>query len=90
MVQYYRTFCALSQEHYAVSEDGALQEHDAVAITDGMSAQQRNAAEKMRHEAAYPLAALRQDKYFSPVARIDNVYGDRNLVCACPSIEDYR
>ena len=43
-----------------------------------------------RSEAAYPLAALRQDKYFSPVARIDNVYGDRNLVCACPSIEDYR
>ncbi|MBQ77856.1 MAG: glycine dehydrogenase (aminomethyl-transferring) [Cellvibrionales bacterium] len=43
-----------------------------------------------RTEAAYPLAALRQDKYFSPVARIDNVYGDRNLVCACPSIEDYR
>lgn len=43
-----------------------------------------------RTEAAYPLAALRQDKYFSPVARIDNVYGDRNLVCACPSIKDYR
>ena len=43
-----------------------------------------------RSEAAYPLVELRHDKYFSPVARIDNVYGDRNLVCACPSIEDYR
>ena len=29
------------------------------------------------------------DKYWSPVGRVDNVYGDRNLVCACPPIEDY-
>ena len=42
-----------------------------------------------RSEAAYPLAALRQDKYFSPVARIDNVFGDRNLICSCPSMEDF-
>jgi glycine dehydrogenase len=42
-----------------------------------------------RSEAAYPLETLRENKYFSPVARIDNVYGDRNLVCSCPSISDY-
>ena len=42
-----------------------------------------------RTEAAYPLETLRENKYFSPVARIDNVYGDRNLVCSCPSISDY-
>ena len=42
-----------------------------------------------RSEAAYPLSSLRGNKYFSPVARIDNVYGDRNLVCSCPSISDY-
>ena len=42
-----------------------------------------------RSEAAYPLASLRENKYFSPVSRIDNVYGDRNLVCSCPSISDY-
>lgn len=42
-----------------------------------------------RSEAAYPLSSLRENKYFSPVARIDNVYGDRNLVCSCPSISDY-
>jgi glycine dehydrogenase len=28
-------------------------------------------------------------KYWPPVGRVDNVYGDRNLVCACPSIEAY-
>ena len=42
-----------------------------------------------RSEAAYPIAALREDKYFSPVARIDNVFGDRNLICSCPSMEDF-
>ena len=42
-----------------------------------------------RTEAAYPLESLRDNKYFSPVSRIDNVYGDRNLVCSCPSITDY-
>ncbi|CAA0123634.1 Glycine dehydrogenase (decarboxylating) [BD1-7 clade bacterium] len=42
-----------------------------------------------REEAAYPLASLRHNKYWPPVGRIDNVYGDRNLFCACPSIDDY-
>ena len=42
-----------------------------------------------RSEAAYPLEQVREAKYFSPVARIDNVYGDRNLVCSCPSITEY-
>jgi glycine dehydrogenase len=36
-----------------------------------------------RQQAAYPLASLKADKYWPPVARIDNVYGDRHLVCAC-------
>jgi glycine dehydrogenase len=33
--------------------------------------------------------SLRQDKYWPPVARIDNAYGDRNLVCSCPPLEAY-
>nr|PZN42012.1 MAG: glycine dehydrogenase (aminomethyl-transferring) [Actinomycetota bacterium] len=37
-----------------------------------------------RAEAAYPVARLRRDKYWPPVGRIDQAYGDRNLVCACP------
>ncbi|WP_020573580.1 aminomethyl-transferring glycine dehydrogenase [Actinopolymorpha alba] len=37
-----------------------------------------------REEAAYPVASLRRRKYWSPVRRIDQAYGDRNLVCVCP------
>ncbi len=36
-----------------------------------------------REEAAYPVAELRLQKYWSPVGRVDNVYGDRNLFCSC-------
>jgi glycine dehydrogenase len=39
-----------------------------------------------REEAAYPVAGLRRTKYWSPVGRIDNVYGDRNLFCSCPPV----
>jgi glycine dehydrogenase len=42
-----------------------------------------------RETAAYPLASLRRNKYFSPVARIDGAYGDRNLVCSCPPTSAY-
>ena len=37
-----------------------------------------------REQAAYPVESLRRWKYFPPVRRIDEAYGDRNLVCACP------
>ncbi|MFT4652286.1 MAG: glycine dehydrogenase [Porticoccaceae bacterium] len=42
-----------------------------------------------RSQAAYPLDSLRSDKYWPPVGRVDHVYGDRNLVCSCPSMSDY-
>ncbi|HSN20335.1 MAG TPA: aminomethyl-transferring glycine dehydrogenase, partial [Usitatibacter sp.] len=42
-----------------------------------------------REAAAYPLPALREDKYWPPVARVDNVYGDRHLVCTCPPTGKY-
>jgi glycine dehydrogenase len=42
-----------------------------------------------RSQAAYPLESLRDSKYWPPVGRLDHVYGDRNLVCSCPSISDY-
>jgi glycine dehydrogenase len=42
-----------------------------------------------REQAAYPLPFVRLRKYWPPVARIDNPYGDRNLICACPPIEAY-
>ena len=43
-----------------------------------------------REIAAYPMESLRKSKYWSPVGRVDNVYGDRHLMCTCPSIDDYR
>ena len=43
-----------------------------------------------REQAAYPLPYIRDNKYWPPVARIDNVFGDRNVVCACPSIDEYK
>jgi glycine dehydrogenase len=42
-----------------------------------------------REQAAFPAPWLRVHKYWPPVARVDNTYGDRNLVCACPPLEDY-
>ncbi len=43
-----------------------------------------------REQAAYPAAWVREAKFWPAVARVDNVYGDRNLVCACPPIEAYQ
>ncbi|SHN83128.1 aminomethyl-transferring glycine dehydrogenase [Bradyrhizobium erythrophlei] len=42
-----------------------------------------------RSEGCFPAGTSRTDKYWCPVGRIDNVYGDRNLVCSCPPISDY-
>ncbi|NEN76391.1 aminomethyl-transferring glycine dehydrogenase [Pelistega sp. NLN82] len=42
-----------------------------------------------RKEAAYPAGMDPLNKYWSPVARVDNAYGDRHLICTCPSIEEY-
>ncbi len=43
-----------------------------------------------RELAAYPVESLRGDKYWSPVGRIDNAYGDRHVVCECPPLEVYQ
>jgi glycine dehydrogenase len=42
-----------------------------------------------REQAAFPVPALRRSKYWSPVGRVDNVYGDRNLFCSCIPMSDY-
>lgn len=41
-----------------------------------------------REQAVYPIGTA--GKFWPPVGRIDNVYGDRNLVCSCPGVEAYR
>ncbi|MGY0627383.1 MAG: aminomethyl-transferring glycine dehydrogenase, partial [Paraglaciecola chathamensis] len=42
-----------------------------------------------RHTAAYPVASVAKNKFWPSVNRIDDVFGDRNLICSCPSIESY-
>ena len=42
-----------------------------------------------RNQAAYPLDSLHDNKYWPPVGRLDNVFGDRNLVCSCPPMSVY-
>ena len=43
-----------------------------------------------KEHAVFPLPYLKTNKYWPSVNRIDNVYGDRNLVCSCPDIDSYR
>ena len=42
-----------------------------------------------REQGCFPPGAFRVDKYWPPVGRVDNAYGDRNLVCTCPPLEAY-
>jgi len=43
-----------------------------------------------REEAAYPSEFLKSNKFWPPVARVDNVYGDKNLFCTCPSMDEFK
>ena len=43
-----------------------------------------------RERAFFPLKGQSEDKYWPPVGRVDNVYGDRHLVCTCPPLEAYQ
>ena len=42
-----------------------------------------------REQGCFPIGAFRLDKYWPPVNRVDNVYGDRNLICTCPPMSEY-
>ena len=42
-----------------------------------------------REQAAYPLASLGGNKYWPPVGCVDDVYGNRNIMCTCPPLESY-
>jgi glycine dehydrogenase len=42
-----------------------------------------------REQAAYPVPGLRRNKYWAPVGRVDNVWGDRNLACGCAPVSAY-
>ncbi len=77
---------------------------EARAIEDGRADKDNNALKNSPHtvedlvgewnrpysreEACFPPGAFRVDKYWPPVNRVDNVYGDRNLFCTCPPVEE--
>ena len=58
--------------------------HTAAAVVDSAWSH-----DYPREQAAFPVATLKQDKYFPPVGRIDGAAGDRNLICSCPPIEAF-
>ena len=76
------------------------------AIEEGKSAQDNNPLKNAPHcvdtlieewtypyskkEAYYPNNQIKHQKYWPPVGRVDNVFGDRNLVCTCPSIKEFK
>ncbi len=73
--------------------NGVLDDHDnplknAPHTADMVMAEEWNHAYS-RQLAAYPVESLRDVKYWCPVGRVDNIYGDRNLVCSCPPLSDY-
>ena len=83
---------AIREEIYAI-ERGEIAHEDsplahaphtaAVLVSDGWD------RKYSRELAAFPGGVTASEKYWPPVARIDNVHGDRNLVCSCPPISDY-
>ena len=75
-------------------EDGRLDREDNPLKHAPHTATQVSASEWKhaypRELAAFPLATLRQQKYWPPVARVDNVYGDKNVMCACIPVDAYK
>ncbi|MBN8728088.1 MAG: aminomethyl-transferring glycine dehydrogenase [Xanthomonadales bacterium] len=75
-------------------EDGRLDREDNPLKNAPHTAAQVSASEWThpypRELAAFPLESLRRQKYWSPVARVDNVYGDKNVFCACVPVDDFK
>jgi glycine dehydrogenase len=83
---------AIREEIRAV-EEGRMDRDDNVLKcaphTAAMVTAETWAHDYTREQAAFPLPSLKKHKYWPPVARVDNVYGDRNVVCACIPIPAY-
>lgn len=82
------------REEIRAVEDGRLDREDNPLKRAPHTAMVVSASEWTRSYprelAAFPLPALRQQKYWPPVARVDNVYGDRNVMCACIPVEAFK
>jgi glycine dehydrogenase len=67
------------------AEDSPLR-HAPHTVNDLVAEWDRNYS---REQGCFPPGAFRVDKYWPPVGRVDNVWGDRNLTCICPPVESY-
>lgn len=82
MIAIRREADAVADGRYPV-DDSPLRNapHTALAVVDSAWSHAYT-----REEAAYPVAGLKADKYWSPVGRVDQAYGDRNVFCSCPPV----
>ncbi len=82
------------REEIRAIEDGRLDREDNPLKHAPHTATQVSGSEWThaypRELAAFPLASLKQAKYWPPVARVDNVYGDKNIMCACIPVDAYK
>jgi glycine dehydrogenase len=82
------------REEIRAVEDGKLDREDNPLRNAPHTATMMAASEWThsypRELAAFPLAVLKQQKYWPPVARVDNVYGDKNIMCACIPVNAYK
>ena len=83
---------AIKEEMQTIG-DGKMPKDDNPLVNAPHTAEEV-AANEWRHpysreQAAYPLPWIRLNKFWPSVSRIDNAYGDRNLVCTCAPIESY-
>ena len=74
-------------------ESGALDKNDNMLKNAPHTAEEM-ASDEWAHSysrirAAYPVKSLKNNKFWPPVGRVDNAYGDRNLICSCPSMDDF-
>ena len=74
-------------------ETGALDKNDNMLKNAPHTAEEM-AGDEWKHSysrirAAYPVKSLKNNKFWPPVGRVDNTYGDRNLICSCPSMDDF-
>ena len=81
------------REEIAAIERGDADREDNVVKMAPHTVEEATASEwshpYSREDAVYPVRELRTNKFWSSVARVDNAYGDRNLVCSCPPLSSF-
>ncbi|MFM7901007.1 MAG: glycine dehydrogenase (aminomethyl-transferring), partial [Bacteroidota bacterium] len=81
------------REEIRAIENGMASKEDNVLVNAPHTATEVTADEWIhsysRKQAAYPLPYVYENKFWPSVKRVDNAYGDRNLVCTCPDVESY-